>query len=425
MPCMTGRRCPTSSRGGARTTLPFMVSGLLAPILDADGHVTGALNNTRDVTEQLAAEQKVRDGARQLQAIIDNTQAAISVRDREFRYVLANDAFRSMVGLPPDSPLVGRPDSEVLAADAIARLRVFDHRVLAGESLSDEETVNRDGGQRFILTQRFPLTGADGRAYAIADVATDITDTKRAELELRERIAWEEHIREAVNEGRLLVYAQPIIDLATGALWGEELLVRMNGGQGPDDVVLPGEFLPQAERFGLMPIIDRFMIDQGGRTGRLRTQDHREHLRQLVPDPGVGRGDHRGLGGQAPSCSQPDLRDHRDRRPGLPRRCPDVLRPARRARAPDWRWTTSAPDTDPSPSCATSHCRPSRSIRASCGISPRTARTSGWFSSSSTSASCTASPRPPKASRTPSRWPCSANTEPTGPRATSSADQHR
>ena len=238
----------------------FMVSGLLAPILDADGHVTGALSNTRDVTEQLAAEQGVRDGARQLQAIIDNTNAAISVRDREFRYVLVNDAFRSMVGLPPDSPLVGRADTEVLAADAIARLRVFDHRVLAGESLSDEETVTRDGGHRFILTHRFPLTGADGRAYAIADVATDITDTKRAELELRERIAWEERIRAAVNEGRLLVYAQPIIDLATGALWGEELLVRMQGGRGPDDVVLPGEFLPQAERFGLMPIIDRFMI---------------------------------------------------------------------------------------------------------------------------------------------------------------------
>jgi PAS domain S-box-containing protein len=250
---------------------PFTISGLLAPILGANGHVIGVLNNARDVTEQLAAEQELRDATRQLQAIIDNTTAAISVRNRDFRYTLANDAFRQSVGLPPDTSLVGRPDTEVLAAEAIARLRVSDYRVLAGESMSEEETVNRGDQQRFVLSQRFPLTDADGRAYAIAEVATDITESKRAELELRERNAWEDHIRSAVTEGRLLVYAQPVIDLATGALWGEELLVRMQGGHGPEDVVPPDGFLPQAERFGLMPIIDRFMIAQAvelARAGR-------------------------------------------------------------------------------------------------------------------------------------------------------------
>lgn len=73
-----------------------------------------------------------------------------------------------------------------------------------------------------------------------------------------ERQDFEDFIAAAITEGRLLVYAQPIVDARTHELAEEELLVRMVGPEG--ELIAPGEFLPQAQRFGLMPVIDRFMV---------------------------------------------------------------------------------------------------------------------------------------------------------------------
>lgn len=251
-----------------RTGRCVTLSGRGAPIPHPDGSPAGIVFSLRDITDQAKAQQEVLASRERLQAIIDNTSAAVSVRDRDFRFLIANRAFAEPLGVTP-ADLIGRSDTDVLDPDDIAVSRVGDRRVLGGETLTEEHDVAGSGEgegevvHRTLLSQRFPLPGEDGQPYAIAEVATDITERKEAEEELRQRIGWEEYISRAVNEGRLLVYRQPIIDLKTGGRCQEELLVRMNGGHGPGDIVLPGEFLPQAERFGLMPTIDRFMLRAG------------------------------------------------------------------------------------------------------------------------------------------------------------------
>jgi diguanylate cyclase (GGDEF)-like protein/PAS domain S-box-containing protein len=75
-----------------------------------------------------------------------------------------------------------------------------------------------------------------------------------------ERLTWVERVRSAIAEERLVLLTQPIIDLATGAAWGEELLVRMLDVDG--SVIPPGSFLPTAERFGLIRQIDRWVVGE-------------------------------------------------------------------------------------------------------------------------------------------------------------------
>jgi EAL domain-containing protein (putative c-di-GMP-specific phosphodiesterase class I) len=48
----------------------------------------------------------------------------------------------------------------------------------------------------------------------------------------------------------------------------EELLVRMLGDH--DELIMPGEFLPPAERFGLAPAIDRWVIARAAEIARER-----------------------------------------------------------------------------------------------------------------------------------------------------------
>jgi diguanylate cyclase (GGDEF)-like protein/PAS domain S-box-containing protein len=74
------------------------------------------------------------------------------------------------------------------------------------------------------------------------------------------RLTWVGRVRSAIEENRLILYAQPIVDLASGAPAGEELLVRMLEEDG--EVVPPGSFLPTAERFGLIREIDRWVVSR-------------------------------------------------------------------------------------------------------------------------------------------------------------------
>jgi diguanylate cyclase (GGDEF)-like protein/PAS domain S-box-containing protein len=75
-----------------------------------------------------------------------------------------------------------------------------------------------------------------------------------------ERLAWIGRVRAAIDEGGLLLLAQPIIDLADQSTVSEELLVRMIGADG--EVLPPAKFLPTAERFGLIGEIDAWVISR-------------------------------------------------------------------------------------------------------------------------------------------------------------------
>jgi len=72
------------------------------------------------------------------------------------------------------------------------------------------------------------------------------------------KLTWADRIREAIDQQRILVYAQPIFDLRKECVAREELLVRMLDEN--DDVIPPSSFLPTAERLGLITDIDRLVL---------------------------------------------------------------------------------------------------------------------------------------------------------------------
>ena len=87
----------------------------------------------------------------------------------------------------------------------------------------------------------------DGGAHAVDSVAGP-----------NQRLTWADRIREAIDQQRFVVYAQPIFDLRKQCIAREELLVRMLDEN--DDVIPPSSFLPTAERLGLIAEIDRMVL---------------------------------------------------------------------------------------------------------------------------------------------------------------------
>ena len=67
-------------------------------------------------------------------------------------------------------------------------------------------------------------------------------------------------IRSALAFDWLRVEAQPIVALSDGSIAAEELLVRV--ADGDRGLIPPLAFIPTAERCGLMPMVDRYVIER-------------------------------------------------------------------------------------------------------------------------------------------------------------------
>jgi diguanylate cyclase (GGDEF)-like protein/PAS domain S-box-containing protein len=70
---------------------------------------------------------------------------------------------------------------------------------------------------------------------------------------------WLPTLRDALDKEGFQLYSQPISPLRDGDQAGFEILLRLSDGQG--GIIGPGHFLPAAEHYGLMPRIDRYVLD--------------------------------------------------------------------------------------------------------------------------------------------------------------------
>ncbi len=107
------------------------------------------------------------------------------------------------------------------------------------------------------------MSAADAACYAAKDAGRnkvrlyhpgdEDVARRRGEME------WASRLTRAMEEDRLLLYYQPIVALGNNGLPPQyELLLRL---QDEDDLILPMAFIPAAERYQLMPMLDRWVIE--------------------------------------------------------------------------------------------------------------------------------------------------------------------
>jgi len=108
------------------------------------------------------------------------------------------------------------------------------------------------------------MQAADVACYMAKEKGRNrVQQHSRSDAELTKRVgemAWVHRIRNALDDDRFCLYAQEIRALSDderGQLHAE-LLLRLRDEDGT--LVQPGGFMPAAERFGLMPEIDRWVV---------------------------------------------------------------------------------------------------------------------------------------------------------------------
>jgi len=108
------------------------------------------------------------------------------------------------------------------------------------------------------------LAAADMACYAAKDMGRDQVQVfHESDISMAQRhgeMQWVNRIRRALEENRFRLYRQAIVPAQKTRQHIDycEVLLRLVDEAGK--VILPGAFLPAAERYGLMPAIDRWVV---------------------------------------------------------------------------------------------------------------------------------------------------------------------
>lgn len=157
------------------------------PLTDDNGGFSGFIGMVLDVTELRDVRRKVRDQDALLKDLIDHSSAAIYVKDADGRYLLANKRHRelwpSMRDFRP-----GTTPYDWFPPDVARSFGESDRAVWeSGETLTFEESIPDDGGQRTYVSVKFPIHDETGRTIAIGGISTDVSELQQARRELADR----------------------------------------------------------------------------------------------------------------------------------------------------------------------------------------------------------------------------------------------
>jgi PAS domain S-box-containing protein len=231
-------------------------------IRDTAGSPLYFVSHVQDLSDRRATLGLLHGSERTLRAVIDHTPAMICVIGRDHRYRLVNHEFENTFGVTSDW-IVGRYDTDVLPPSSVAAARAKNLLVLdGGAAAQEEETITRDGRPCVLLTSRFALRDEDGEIDAVCIASTDITDRRLEEEAKRDRLQCSELIYSALAQRRLVLHGQPIVSLKSLQPVATELLIRMRTTPRGVQLHPPAAFLPAAERFDLIGVIDEWVVER-------------------------------------------------------------------------------------------------------------------------------------------------------------------
>ena len=288
----------------------YTVNLLAVPVLDKEGAVSGCIVVLHDVTEMFGMARRLSHQAthdpltglvnrhefevRLQQAMesasVDRTQHALLYMDVDL-FKVANETCGHRAGDELLKQIVSRLKQVVRHGDTLARLGGDEFGLLLNacpvqKAQQIAETIRKsikndrfhwDGKQfDFGITIGLVPVASDSGTRAdllgVAEAACSVAkDAGRNRVQLYEahdiamarhrgEMQWVHRITEALDEDRFVLYCQEIQALSHSSNDKHcEILLRMQDKQG--GIVPPNEFIPAAERYQLMPAVDRWVID--------------------------------------------------------------------------------------------------------------------------------------------------------------------
>lgn len=150
-----------------------------APIYDKNGEMIMTILTLRDITERKRMEEELKIQKKQLEAIIDNIYEAVYIVDRSGNNILLNEAAKQMLSQgkiinkhekPSYSGGYDLPGKEQIGKDISLT------KLLNGESISNEITIEHEPNKRYICSNARPIFDDHGNFIMGVMSSRDVTN---------------------------------------------------------------------------------------------------------------------------------------------------------------------------------------------------------------------------------------------------------
>jgi len=292
-----------------RTGNEVAIQESAAPICDRAGRVMGAVMVFHDVTKERRLKRALawQAGHDALTGLINRREfdnrlqaALLSAQRGEGSYALlyidldqfkvVNDTYGHQAGDRLLRDVTGLLQSRVRASDTIARLGGDEFGVLLEGCTLEQACRIAEAARQAIRDFRFNwgsstmsvgasigiveicaetenvahvMSAADIACYAAKDAGRNRIHVYQADgvSDRHREMKWVARVTRAADDNRLELFFQPIVSLGSSGSRGfHELSVRLRDEGG--ELVPPSEFIPAAERYNLMSVLDRWVVGQ-------------------------------------------------------------------------------------------------------------------------------------------------------------------
>jgi PAS domain S-box-containing protein len=151
----------------------------------------GVMIVVHETTRYMVAERRLQESQQLLRDIVDSTPAIIFAMDRQQHYMLVNDEMSAFVRQSKDE-LIGKPVRAIFPPETAELLSRANVEILrTGNPVHTETTLVPVGSERprTVLVTKFAIRNAGGDITGVGGVATDITERKRHEDDVRRQKA--------------------------------------------------------------------------------------------------------------------------------------------------------------------------------------------------------------------------------------------
>lgn len=161
----------------------------------------------QDIHKRKIAESESEKNKQLLEAITQQTDMAVWVRDERGTILFVNKQWKSIFGFDQES-VSGRSMFDLFEKRRADSMVGSDRKVIQkNEQVVFEEFIDTAKGPRHFMVNKFPLKGVSGLENAVGGIGTDITEIKETEERLQRA---EEKLREIIEHSTNLFYTHDV-----------------------------------------------------------------------------------------------------------------------------------------------------------------------------------------------------------------------
>jgi PAS domain S-box-containing protein len=130
-------------------------------------------------------ERQVSERTREISGILRYTPAVVYIKDKEGKYLMVNSRYEELFGIRSED-IRGKTAHDIFPQELADQFQADDLQVFNERQASQvEEQVPLEDGIRTYLSVKFPLYDEQDSVYGVCGIATDITELKKAQDQLR------------------------------------------------------------------------------------------------------------------------------------------------------------------------------------------------------------------------------------------------